>query len=102
MIVRKKDGSIRFCIDYRKLNQRIVKDAYAMPRIDDTLHSLACSKYFTTLDLKSGYWQEKWITGLLRVQPDAVWVVQCSCNISKAGGKMHGKVKSPRLPYLPG
>ena len=57
VIVRKKDGTIRFCIDYRKLNQRTEKDAYPIPRIDYTLHSLAGSKYFTTLDLKSGYWQ---------------------------------------------
>ena len=57
MIVRKKDGTIRFCIDYRKLNQRTIKDAYAIPRIDDTLHLLAGAKYFTTLDFKSGYWQ---------------------------------------------
>ena len=57
VIVRKKDGTIRFCIDYRKLNQRTVKDAHAIPRIDDTLHLLAGAKYFSTLDLKSGYWQ---------------------------------------------
>ena len=54
VIVRKKDGTIRFCIDYRKLNQRTVKDAHAIPRIDDTLHLLAGAKYFSTLDLKSG------------------------------------------------
>ena len=57
VIARKKDGSIRFCIDYRKLNQRTVKDAYAIPRVDDTLQLLAGAKYFSTLDLKSGYWQ---------------------------------------------
>ena len=57
VIVRRKDGSIRFCIDYRKLNQCTIKDAQAIPRVDDTLHLLAGSKYFSTLDLKSGYWQ---------------------------------------------
>ena len=54
VIVRKKDGTIRFCIDYRKVNLRTIKDAYAMPRIDDTLHLLAGANYFTKLDLKSG------------------------------------------------
>ena len=57
VLVRKKDGTIRFCIDYRKLNQRTRKDAYAIPRIDDSLHLLAGSKYFSKLDLKAGYWQ---------------------------------------------
>ncbi|MES9884250.1 MAG: reverse transcriptase family protein, partial [Sedimenticola sp.] len=57
VIVRKKDGSIRFCIDYRKLNSRTTKDAYALPRIEETLHLLAGSRYFSKLDLKSGYWQ---------------------------------------------
>lgn len=57
VLVRKKDGTIRFCIDYRKLNQRTKKDAYAISRIDDSLHLLAGAKYFSTLDLKAGYWQ---------------------------------------------
>ena len=57
VIVRKKDGTIRFCIDYRKMNKYMEKDAYPVPRIDDTLPLLAGSKYFSTLDVKSGYWQ---------------------------------------------
>lgn len=57
VIVRKKDGTIRFCIDYRKLNLRTIKDAYAIPRIEDSLHLLAGSRFFSTLDLKAGYWQ---------------------------------------------
>ncbi|XP_019888240.1 uncharacterized protein LOC109611168 [Ooceraea biroi] len=57
VMVKKKDGTIRFCVDYRKLNDVTVKDSYPLPRIDDILDQLAGNTWFTTLDLKSGYWQ---------------------------------------------
>ena len=57
VLVRKKDGSLRFCIDFRKLNSRTVRDAYTLPRIDDTIDALIGAKYFSKLDLRSGYWQ---------------------------------------------
>ena len=57
VLVRNKDGSLRFCIDLRKLNSRTIKDAYFLPRIDETLDCLNGAQWFTSLDLKSGYWQ---------------------------------------------
>ena len=57
VLVRKKDGTWRFCIDYRKLNDVTVKDSYMIPQVNDLLDTLAGQMYFTTLDLASGYWQ---------------------------------------------
>ena len=57
VLVRKKDGSLRFCIDHRMLNARTRKDAYMLPRFDDTVDVLAGSKFFSKLDLRSAYWQ---------------------------------------------
>ena len=57
VLVHKKDGSLRFCIDLRKLNNRTIKDAQSLPRIEDSLDCLDRATIFTSLDLQSGYWQ---------------------------------------------
>ena len=57
VMVKKKSGSYRFCVDYRKLNKVTRPDSHPLPRIDDTLDALAGNVYFSTMDLSSGYWQ---------------------------------------------
>uniref|UniRef100_A0A3B4ZHB9 Gypsy retrotransposon integrase-like protein 1 n=1 Tax=Stegastes partitus TaxID=144197 RepID=A0A3B4ZHB9_9TELE len=57
VLVRKKNGSIRLCIDYRKLNARTIRDAYALPNIEETFAALSGAKWFSVMDLKSGYYQ---------------------------------------------
>ena len=57
VMVPKKDGANRMCIDYRKLNEITTKDAYPLPRIGQTIDALQGAAYFSSLDLASGYWQ---------------------------------------------
>ncbi|OWY96568.1 hypothetical protein PHMEG_00033137, partial [Phytophthora megakarya] len=56
LMIRKPDGGVRFCIDYRKLNAVTIKDSYPMPLIDDILDVLGQAKLFSTMDIASGYW----------------------------------------------
>ena len=57
VLVRKSDGSLPLCIDYRGVNRKTIKDAHSSPRIEDTLDCLSGARFFTKLDLRSAYWQ---------------------------------------------
>ena len=81
VLVTKKDGGTRFCVDYRRLNLATVKDAYPLPRIDDTLDMLAGKRWCSTLDLASGYWQ-------VSLSPDA----QCKTAFATHSGLFQFKV----------
>src|SRR5699024_6653908 len=57
LLVTKKNGDYRMCVDFRKLNSKTIKERFLLPRIDDQIDKLVEQKYFTTLDLMSGYHQ---------------------------------------------
>ena len=57
VLARKKNGDLRLCIDFRKLNQRTVKDSYPLPRINEALDNIRGARFFTSLDLKQGFWE---------------------------------------------
>ena len=63
VLVRKKDGMLRFCIDFRRLNARTKKDVYALPRMQETMECMVGTQLFSSMDLKSGFWQVKMSEG---------------------------------------
>ena len=75
VLVRKKDGGLRFCIDFRCLNSHTKKDVFPLPRIHDMINALKGSKYYTTVDLLSGFWKLLWWLSPNNTQPSpsACW-----------------------------
>ena len=59
VLVRKKDGSLCFCIDFQHLNAKMKKDSYPLPRMQETMESMVGAQFFYCMDLKSGFWQVK-------------------------------------------
>ena len=81
MLVQKKDGTLRICIDYQALNKITVRNQYSIPQIDDLLDQLTGEKYFSKIDLKSGYHQvpiehtDVWKTTLKSKEGIFEWLV---------------------------
>ena len=108
LFVRKKDGSLRLTVDYRKLNRRTIKDAYAVPRIDDAFSRLSGAKWFSLMDLKSGYYQvemepddrEKTAfvcpLGFFLIHQNASRINKCPCDMSTSYGEVHGRHEPTR------
>ena len=77
MVARKKDVSLRLCVDFQKLNAVTLMDVYPMPRTDELLDKLGSAKYTTTLDLARGYWRCQWQSMIGLRQPSS-YLIACN------------------------
>ena len=115
VLVWKKDGGFRLCINLRKLNNWTVKDTYSLPQIDKTLDSLQGSQWFSSLDLKSGYWQIKMdaksmpltvftvgLFGFYEYERMPFQAHQCPCNLPETNGDLPWGPQSPLVHHLSG
>ncbi len=102
VVVKKKNGDIRLCVDYRKLNLQTIRDAYALPNLEESFSALSGSQWFSVMDLKSGYYQiemeesDKQKNSLclpsrvLGMEPHATRDNECTLHIPAVDGKVHG------------
>jgi hypothetical protein len=85
VLVLKPDGSLRFCVDYRRLNAINVPDTYPLPRMDECIDSLGDAVVFTTLGCNSGYWQipvHPTIGTKLPLRPTMEYTASCGCPLA--------------------
>ena len=115
VLVQRKDDGLRFCIHLMKINNQTVKDAYLLPQIDKTLDSLQGSQWFSSLDLKSGYWQvemdkkSKPLTaftvgplGFYECKRMPFWFTNTPCYLPETNGDLPWGPQSPLVHHLSG
>ena len=79
VLVHKKDRGLRFCIDFQKLNAQTRKDTFLLPQIHDAIDALSGSKYYTTVNLLSGFWQTPMEESLKQYTTFTLGFFQCEC-----------------------
>ena len=112
VLARKKDGTLRFCIDFRRLNDCTRKDSYLLPHTNETIESLVGAQIFSCMDLKSGFWQVKmaeeskqytaFTMSSMGVPPYAVQVVQCTRNVPEVDAKLSRGAEPDFCTHLSG
>ena len=95
VLVWKKDSMLRFCIDFHRFNELTEKDSFPMPRMINTMETMVRAKIFSSMDLKSGFWQVTPIYSFHCRQSRSVWIsanairlVQCTSDIPEVDAKL--------------
>ena len=115
VIVRKKTGEIRLCVDFRKLNAISIRDSFPLPRVEEALQAVQAAVWFSSFDLAQGYLQmameeediektafPRWLQWPLRVYSHAFWINQCGRVFLQINGNVYRRSTIRHIIVLPG